>query len=453
MKKITKPLKQIEIFIGTQEINKSIDYRWNNMLIKEKVDGGHLIYNSITKEMLFLSEEELELVKNSISPISLNYLSEYLLRNWFLVPIDFSEVLVVEQLRNVLRLYESKDVPITHYTILTTTGCNARCFYCFQAGVPVKVMDEKTALDVAKYIEKKSKGKSVTLHWFGGEPLCNCKAIRVICNYLNKKAIKFESVMTSNSTIFTQTLIEEAVNDWKLKTIQITIDGMADTYNKAKNFIDKKTYNFDRLIKNMETICQFDIYTQVRLNMDLYNSDELWELVDFLNEKFGHFEKFSIYVSPIYEDVGFEAINRTDEQRAELNEKLCDLWDHLFSLRTHTREMHFDVIKTRACHADKPETTIIVPDGHLCYCEHYISTEFYGTIYDDANKMKWCEYRPLQKECYKCAAYSSCLLMAKCPNALKPCYDFDRYIKIVHLRTGMINKYNKYLKNEEKQCE
>ena len=217
-----------------------------------------------------------------------------------------------------------------------------------------------------------------------------------------------------------------------------------------KNFIDKKTYNFDRLIENLKMICESNLKVQVRMNMDLYNAQELFELTDFLQENFGKYKKFSLYVSPIYEDVGYESTTRTSEQRLELDKKLKELWDHIFNINSNIRQINFDVIKTHACHADRQDSTIIVPDGRLCYCEHYISSEFYGSIYDDSPKTKWCNYRPLQEECHKCPAYPSCLLMERCPSALKTCYDFDRYTKIVNLRAGMINRYMTYLENEEK---
>jgi len=60
---------------------------------------------------------------------------------------------------------------ITSYTILPTTGCNARCYYCFEHGSKVMTMTRETAGEVVRFItEHCGPKKTVAIMWFGGEP-------------------------------------------------------------------------------------------------------------------------------------------------------------------------------------------------------------------------------------------------------------------------------------------
>ena len=117
-------------------------------------------------------------------------------------------------------------VPITHYTILPTTACNARCYYCFEKGTKVETMTEQTANDVVEFIKKHHGGEKVSILWFGGEPSLCPNRITQISNGLRVNGVKFVSQMISNGYAFDEGLVEEAVNNWNLRFIQITFDGI-----------------------------------------------------------------------------------------------------------------------------------------------------------------------------------------------------------------------------------
>ena len=109
---------------------------------------------------------------------------DFLINHWFLVPIKYDE----EAILSIIKERECTIITDTyldhpeHFTILTTSACNARCFYCYELGLKNKThMSLETAEKVAKYIIKHApKDRSVTLDWFGGEPLFNHKMISII---------------------------------------------------------------------------------------------------------------------------------------------------------------------------------------------------------------------------------------------------------------------------------
>ena len=84
------------------------------------------------------------------------------------------------------------------------------------------------------------------------------------------------------------------------------------------------------------------------------------------------------------------------------------------------------------------------------FCEHFVDTDFFGTIYQDVNKPVWSDFKPKQDECYTCAAYPSCLHLSRCPSAQVKCYDNNRFSRIKNIRTGMVKAYEEQKFKREK---
>ena len=112
------------------------------------------------------------------------------------------------------------------FTVFTTTGCNARCPYCYEHGIDAISMNNKVAIDTAKYINiSRMPNTKIHLKWFGGEPLLNGDAINTICEYLINANVDFFSSITSNGYLFDKYTNEEIIEKWHLKRVQITLDG------------------------------------------------------------------------------------------------------------------------------------------------------------------------------------------------------------------------------------
>ncbi|MBQ4155821.1 MAG: hypothetical protein IJD90_03340, partial [Clostridia bacterium] len=171
MKLIQKTNSLIDLVVGKRRYNINTNYRPLNYLISTEIKDGMLILNNLTKAIILLENEEINAFKK-LDFTGFEALREELIALLFLVEENFNEKQTADSLRNISKNFTTKN-EITTFTILPTTSCNARCFYCFEAGAKYITMDEKTAKAVAEYIIKKSGGKPVTIHWFGGEPTCN----------------------------------------------------------------------------------------------------------------------------------------------------------------------------------------------------------------------------------------------------------------------------------------
>ena len=191
--------------LGEQKIVKDTIYRPLSYIYDLDTDDGKLVYNFMTGELLFLTIEEYKSLHSSID-IN-NEVMQQLIKKWFVVPQDHNDPLLSRQIKQFLSqlVYNNTDAPMRIFTILPTTDCNARCFYCFELGRSRKDMSEKTAEDVADYIIRVSKGvETIRLRWFGGEPLYNSKAIDIICKKLKDAGVNFYSNFVSNGYLFNE---------------------------------------------------------------------------------------------------------------------------------------------------------------------------------------------------------------------------------------------------------
>jgi len=139
--------------ISEQTVKIDIKYRPLIYLIKEKINNEHLIYNTLTKALILIDETEKDIFTEA--EISYNSDLDILIKNWFLVPIDFDEQSYYYQINNIYKLLDHENY-INHFTIFPTTDCNARCFYCFEKNKQYCTMTKEIALSVAEYIIKVS---------------------------------------------------------------------------------------------------------------------------------------------------------------------------------------------------------------------------------------------------------------------------------------------------------
>ncbi|WP_129408292.1 radical SAM protein [Marinitoga lauensis] len=93
-------------------------------------------------------------------------------------------------------------------------------------------MTIEKAEEIAEYIINSSKNKkTISIGWFGGEPLMNFKAIE----YINKKIIdeseaELFSSMSSNGYLLNYIDVSK-FDELKIKNVQITLDGIEETHD------------------------------------------------------------------------------------------------------------------------------------------------------------------------------------------------------------------------------
>ncbi|MCF0105973.1 MAG: 4Fe-4S cluster-binding domain-containing protein, partial [Holdemanella sp.] len=316
MKIIQEQNKIISKVWGKQKV-KDKEYRLIKYSLTRKVDDGILLYNLITGELVLSQHFD----ESDISKFRNQYEEEFneLVEKRYLVPMDFDEYKTVKQLRKIVHQVENQREGIIGYTIMPTSHCNARCFYCFEAGYPHTHMSEETADQLVDYmVNHCNEEKFLNITWFGGEPTVGHKRIDQICKGLQENGINYSSFMYSNGYLFDDEMVKRAVDLWKLNKIQITLDGTEDVYNKAKAYKSAQGSPYYRVLDNIKRLLDAGIYVMIRLNMDFYNSKDLEKLIKELSIKLQGYTNISVYVSILFEDEGFEKVKHTNEEKLEL---------------------------------------------------------------------------------------------------------------------------------------
>lgn len=435
------------------KVNNTTEYKLSPFVLAVFHDERFLLFNNLTKKYVVFTEIEAnnfgltyeikdQIVYFENVKFNGNSCFKSLICDYFFVPNDLNMIDIRDKLLSTAKILCKNSNLIKTFVIFPTTGCNARCFYCFEKGMTVVNMSEETAVKLADFIIEKSGGEKIELQWFGGEPLYNLKVIDIICQKLIESSIEFNSSIISNGYLFDEDVIKKAKNIWKLKNAQITLDGQRDTYNKVKNYIYNDTNPYEKVLNNIDALLANDIGVNVRLNMDMYNCDELKDLILELRDRFDKYKRFRVYVVPIYENVGTYTRVRDGEVRSKVTEKLFELQDMIEEFGFNLKKKLSKKIRLYRCMADDPNTILVAPDGNFGYCEVFPLDDSFGNLDNVGKKGVWSKYIQANDDCASCVMYPSCIRLLDCSNGRVECFEYERMMKIRELKNAMIIKYD-----------
>lgn len=413
-------------------------YRPIKFLVGIETASGRLLYNTATGGIIHLKNGE---TLESVLP--------ELIEMKYYVPIDFDEVEWVDQCRRDIK-YVPFQKKFRNYTIFTTTECNARCFYCYEKGIPRHSMTSKVALDLSNFILANSIDDCIEIRWFGGEPLLNHQVIDIICNKLVAKGVRFRSKMITNGLLFTPQLVKIAKEDWNLKRVQITLDGTKDVYQRVKSFVSESGNEYDLVISNIRELSEAGINVLVRLNQDIYNTPNLISLVAELYNKFGSSGNVSVYNALLFEDE-IEGLNGEVPSRFREYTKLRDF---IIEKNLYPREPLRKGFAFHQCMADNDMSITISPDGKIGKCEHHPFEHTIGTIYNtdyDASMIdKWKEQCLPEEKCKNCPLYPLCYRIKLCPRESGYCAEYQYEARLQKIKQSLKNTYEEYSAKNKK---
>jgi len=416
MKVILNAGADILAFWGEGKIQQSV-YRLLTYTISQAVEGGTLLHNAVTGEMVLLDDAETQNL--SSLPCAYAPWMDELIEKHFLVREESDDKKMVDTLRTAWRIGDNPR-EINGYTILPTTNCNARCFYCYQADGKRETMTDETADKLVDFIAAHRGNKRLYIGWFGGEPLVGMRQIDRISKALTERDIPFYSHMVSNASLFNEELVKRAKEEWKLEGIQITLDGTEKIYNETKAYVNLGENPYQKVLENIGILLDNDILVTVRLNLGTHNADDLNLLVEELAERFAGKKNLIVYSHLIYDKCGFEPICYTDKETVELREREKALGEKIKALALGGNGLRRDIpyLKKYSCMADNPDSVMVMPSGKFGKCEHYVEEHFVGCLADgdvDAEKRKWYQEWETYSFCSSCPIYPSCIRLTCCP--------------------------------------
>ncbi|WP_195599092.1 radical SAM/SPASM domain-containing protein [Longibaculum muris] len=375
-----------------------MEYKESKFNMYVKHHNQNFIFNTMHGSLIQVDAQEL--------PI-LEHFHQELVDHGFIIPNDFDEIEYLKQKR--IKAISNKDA--LYVRILTTSFCNARCYYCYEQGLKQENMSEDTAIDIAKFICSISQEtKFLNICWFGGEPLLNPHVISIIINYIKEHHInqnlKIVSSFITNGSLINDEIIYNMVNNWYTRDIQISMDGYGNEYNLIKNYVNPN-YNFDLVVENIKKLIKTPIKIRVRLNINRENFEESKQLINYFEKVIGHPQNFKIYPGFL-----FDGENNNNKQIIHIDEFTLkkDFADYLnnhgYSCTLSTQRRNL------GCYAGRIDNFLITPNGQLYKCaQHYADKKSHclGDIYhyNDIDQKQWIQ-DDLPSKCFNCICLPLC---------------------------------------------
>ncbi len=230
-------------------------FNWKSNDSVEIFDINHPAYNFYQNPCIEINKENLsEEYKDDI---------EWLIQENFIIS---NEKLIY--LENTKNKYSRKE---KFQLILLPAGeaCNLDCVYCYEDHSNRKSMGKEHQATLLRFI-KKQNPQSVSIEYFGGEPMLNMPFIIQFGELLKKNDIVFSASITTNATLITEKTLAQlyAAN---VKTFQITLDGYKELHNKLRPSKNGSIDSFDNVSCAIKTIANSsyeDIIVTIRLNVN-----------------------------------------------------------------------------------------------------------------------------------------------------------------------------------------
>lgn len=402
MRELHRPDETFGKLIPAQAPRSGIFYVPSQFSLSFLHRGKQYVFNTLTKQC---AEAEL--------PDSTKAGEGYddLIKARFLVPEGTDAFSFYRSVITLLKLHDRKNRKPA-YTILPTLGCNARCVYCFQQGMQQIGMTHETVEDTLRFILNDCGGETITLSWFGGEPLLREDVIDCISSGVKEAGIEYKSLMVSNGSLISPEMIEKMKKLWRLERIQISMDGEEADYVARKRYL-KYGNEYRKVIEAADRMSEAGIAVQIRSNADENNIDGIPRFLEDLAAGIRHKENVSIYLTPLYQTM-------RGEHGIEVCKKILALQDAIEKAGfTLLFERFNHKLPTYHCMADAGGI-VIAPDGTLHCCEDLPDGARMGHVKDGVIapdvRAAFVGADRLPEKCKGCVFLPDCVPVAGCPN-------------------------------------
>jgi len=427
---IAEPKEHIDKLWGKQRVREDAVYRLMRYVLRVDHDGKVLLHNVVTGRLVVLDQGEAEVMEKL--PTAYSPVIEQLVTEHYLVPEDYDEHQQVVNLRTILRKLDDaqQSSVITHYTILPTTACNARCYYCFEQGVKPFSMTEQTANEVIAFISNHcGSDKKAFITWFGGEPTLSADRIDQISLGLRSAGIEYDSTMVSNGYLFDQDMVNRAKDLWNLMSIQISVDGTENNYNRIKAYVHADDNPYQRVIRNIGLLIEKEIHVSLRMNFDLNNYTDFKDLLEEVKGRYHSNPNLQVCAYPI---IGRYVNPEGHEQHGDdawLSSMLAELNNLARDAQMVRRGGELPFLEFRGCSAGISSFVVIGPKGTLSRClERFGDDQITGDVRNGITNhdlfLSWQRIADYEK-CAACVYYPKCVKVLNC-GAGDQCYHLDR---------------------------
>jgi len=218
--------------------------------------------------------------------------------------------------------------------------------------------------------------------------------------------------MITNGSLFDDKMIQSAVDVWRLKRVQITLDGTKGNHESIKGFTDHR-FTFDNIIHTISKLSERGVFVSIRINYCRTNLSDVLELIEFLDKTVGH-KNIHVYCAAIMmKECGMSSpyYAQDDADYYLANEQLLKkLHDTNYLRRKH---FLFKPSPTACSLAHSLSAMVIDPHGNILKCTECVVNEMNivgnvsDGIFNDPALWRWIN-PCVKSECNDCLLLPIC---------------------------------------------
>lgn len=418
---------------GTPPQTNPYNCKISDYVLVHKLMNGELYYSFLTGELLH--------VRNYHEAFN------YLARHRFVVNRDYNEKINIDKYQQIIKAIRQSQKPsFQTFEIVTTTHCNANCFYCYEKMFNKISMTDRKAYEVAEFIAQAN--SPIKLVWFGGEPLVNQSPINIVSKILIEKGINFSASLTTNGLLISDEIITKTT-EWHINHVTITLDGTETTYNRIKNYKTDIKNPFARVLSNIEKLIQANICVTIRINIEQYNIADIIVLAEELRKRFYNCELVRFILRPLLNtnfDSTIESSDRESIYQLIMNE-MVKMFDAGFEVAGALPSG----ISGHCCRADSGSYMVISPNGNVSFCTENFNDVSGGSINNGISSIRVPNLaESLYKKdiiCDDCPKYPSCMPTKLCHVHKRTiCTPSQRDYMLHEIKLSMLQEYRKFNK-------
>ena len=381
----------------------------------------YLVFNTLSNAVIKINKSLKEILENL--PKEEKHLSEQshirdLLEKGIIINEDVDEDNKVQKKVDAIKHQET----CLKVTILTTNKCNFGCPYCFESGIKGdKFLNDAAANKVIEWIIQRATlkaYKTINLCFYGGEPLLNLKAIKIISrkikSWTKKNDLVFTMSMVSNGSLLTPAVVD-ILMPYGFELVQITLDGEKEHHDKSRPFLKGNHSSFDIVLKNI-TASVDKINIVLTINVDRNNLSGIRNLSDLLVKKGLHKKIMGVGFAPIMPSLSELKTTLSSETISDSVsiDELVKLQKEFAHKGFNTRRASFPGNSCSLLNEDSDITIDVNGDlykcnvliGHPEYVAGHISSQEYNKFHKKMVALSVWQ----MEECYSCAYLPLCNL-------------------------------------------
>lgn len=272
-----------------------LDYKlshYNFVFPYHENDAGEkqmVLYNTKTGSMALIEDAKYKMYcdfESDGKPIEDEELLSDLKLGGFVVDADFDELASLRY--NLMRGRFANNG--LHLTIAPTSDCNFRCVYCYEKdSIKPVTMTEEVQGAVLDFIKQRIANLNyISVTWYGGEPLLAIDIVEDMSHKImalcEEYKVDYSAGMVTNGFLLTPKIMER-LEQIKVESIQITLDGAAEDHDKRR-CLKGGLPTFDRIIDNLCKVKDMiKTPVSIRINADKHNIDRVDNVVKVIREK------------------------------------------------------------------------------------------------------------------------------------------------------------------------